>query len=137
MLAKSQLKNIITIPGTEVQPEIIFDFVSGCMYIEGISMPLNARNFYNPLIDWVSWIKVNEFELHINLDFFDTLSSKMLLDLMRAAVLLKESGRIVNIYWYTLLNDYDLHEAGKDYEIILKHEFIFVVKEDVYKLSIR
>jgi len=96
---------------------------SGQLELKGRSIPENALDFYKPLIAWVDAYAQNassETVIHVQLEYFNTASSKCLLDLFKR---LENINGKVAIHWYYEQDDEDMLEAGEDYEAIVNVPF--------------
>lgn len=107
------------------------DAATGAVEIKGRSIPENSLEFYKPLIDWVEKYAVApqaETEIHIQLEYFNTSSSKCLLDLFKR---LETINNKVTINWYYEQDDEDMLEAGEDYEAIINVPFKMIEVEEL------
>lgn len=105
-------------------PEVQFDPASGRFSLRGCSIPENADAFFLPLLDLMTGYgqapRPNTL-LHIELSYFNSSTSKYLLDLFRFLEDLHASGRTrVAIEWYHEDGDLDMVEAGEDYRALLE-----------------
>jgi hypothetical protein len=107
-------------------PSITLD-TNGIMEIKGKSIPENSFEFYKPVFDWLeSYIQSpsSKTEMKISLEYFNTSSSKCLLDIFRKLETLNLSGRsTVKVSWYYDADDEDMMEAGEDYQALVKVPF--------------
>jgi hypothetical protein len=113
---------------TEKTPSIEFK-LNGELRIEGRSIPENSIGFYEVPIAWLSDFRHTrpaKVNLHVNLEYFNTSSGKLLLSLFRQIELLKLDGADAKIFWYYNENDSDMSEAGQDFESIVKLPFKYV-----------
>ncbi len=113
--------NDIKISPTPKTPAIFFS-VEGKLELKGRSIPENSLEFYKPLNDWLDeYVKYakGETSVHVQLEYFNTSSSKCLLDLFKRL----ESLSKVTIHWYYEQDDEDMLEAGEDYEAIVSVPF--------------
>ena len=87
--------------------------------ISGCSIPENADRFYSPLYDLVSsYAEVAPAEtiVHIRLSYFNSSTSKYLLDILKRLEDLHASGNSsVRMQWHHTAGDLDMQEAGEDY----------------------
>jgi hypothetical protein len=112
----------LKIKGTLETPEIKFDGKTGIFLISGISIPENITLFYYPVIEWIkdyAYSPQRETTLKINLDYFNTPSSKMLLDIFETFKLMHDMGHNVIINWYYDEDDECMQIAGEDYSDIV------------------
>lgn len=103
-------------------PSVKFS-VNGQLELKGRSIPENALDFYKPLISWVDTYAQqasSETVIHVQLEYFNTASSKCLLDLFKR---LENINGKVAIHWYYEQDDEDMLEAGEDYEAIVNVPF--------------
>src|SRR5205809_7725962 len=107
-------------------PSITLD-VNGVMEIKGKSIPENSVEFYKPVFDWLeSYTQAPSplTEMKIRLEYFNTSSSKCLLDIFRKLETLNLSGKSsVKVSWYYDADDEDMMEAGEDYQALVKVPF--------------
>ena len=117
----------ISIRETEATPSIDFNPTEGLLVIRGRSHPENSKIFYGPLIEWCeNYIKnpPDKTTLRIQLEHFNTISSKSLLDVFRTLKPLQELGKDLLIDWYYESDDEELLDAGRTYEEITGIPFI-------------
>jgi hypothetical protein len=124
------MENIILQP-TPKTPSVKLDAQSGMVEIKGRSIPENSLEFYKPLIEWVEKYAAdsqNETNVHIQLEYFNTSSSKCLLDFFKR---LETINNKVVINWYYEQDDEDMLEAGEDYEAIINVPFKMIEVEEM------
>jgi len=108
-------------------PYINLDPASGNFELTGKSIPENTGSFYKPLFEWL--IEYSKFPapktmLNIQLDYFNTSSSKCILDVFKKLDQIHTSGKgEVIINWLYNENDDDIQEAGDEYKSMLKLPF--------------
>ena len=76
----------IKIEGTPKTPTVSFDAKTGQIEIKGRSIPENSIEFYKPLVDWLDKyadIAEGTVEVTIQLEYFNTSSSKCILDVFK------------------------------------------------------
>jgi hypothetical protein len=81
------------------------------------------------LVDWLEAYLSNPAELtevNIQLEYFNTSSSKCILDVFKKLEAIYKSGNEVVINWYYEEDDEDMLEAGEDYQSIIKIPFKMV-----------
>jgi hypothetical protein len=113
---------IININSTEDTPKVIFDHNSKVFEISGRSLPEDVVVFYQPVIKWLEEFAANPFqgfELSFKLEYFNTASSKLILDILLKLEEVNESGTPVKVKWYYLPSDSDMKEAGEEYSEIV------------------
>src|SRR6056297_370333 len=116
----------ISLEGSSKTPTIRFDADAGIMEIKGRSIPENSIDFYKPMVDWLDEYASNPKEktvVNIQLEYFNTSSSKCILDVFKKLETLKKARNEVIINWYYEEDDEDMLEAGEDYESIIRVPF--------------
>lgn len=116
----------INIEGTPKTPSIKFLQDEGIVEIKGRSIPENSIEFYKPLVDWLEHYAkdpLNKTQVNIQLEYFNTSSSKCILDVFKKLESIHKSKHDVVINWYYEEDDEDMLEAGEDYESIIRVPF--------------
>jgi hypothetical protein len=107
-------------------PSITFGS-SGVLEISGKSIPENSLEFYRPVFEWLesySQSPAPSTELKVALEYFNTSSSKCLLDIFRRLETINLSGKSkVIVNWFYDADDEDMMEAGEDYRALVKIPF--------------
>ena len=119
------MKSLI-IEGTPKTPTIRFDSKEGLFEIKGRSIPENSVEFYKPLIDWLESYKdepLPKTTVQIRLEYFNTSSSKCILEVFKKLEAIHKAKHEVEVNWYYEEDDEDMLEAGEDYEAIIKVPF--------------
>lgn len=123
------------IQSTALTPEINFSPKDGLFAIRGKSIPEDAEDFYQPVLDWMeefSKTSTSNIHLTIELEFFNISSSKRILFLMYKLNELVDKGVNVKITWSYKENDDDMFEVGQDYAFMVNIPFEFhTYKEQV------
>ena len=104
-------------------PMVHFEYDTGNFTISGRSIPENSIEFYQPAMDWLEeYIKDprNDTEITVRLEYFNTSSSKCLVEIFRKLEGIYEEGKVVNIMWFYEQEDEDMLESGQDFSQILK-----------------
>jgi hypothetical protein len=108
-------------------PTISFDSGSGILEIKGKSIPENSLEFYKPVFDWLdryAATPAKNTEFRVQLEYFNTSSSKCLLDLFRKLEATAVSGKSnIKVSWFYETDDEDMMEAGDDYQALVKIPF--------------
>ena len=116
----------IIIEGTPKTPSIKFDTKEGVFEIKGRSIPENSVEFYKPLNEWLDnymQTPLDKTVVNIRLEYFNTSSSKCILDVFKRLEAIHRSKHDVEINWYYEEDDEDMLEAGEDYDSIIKVPF--------------
>lgn len=123
----------LIIEGSSKTPTVNFDADSGKLVLKGRSIPENSIEFYKPMVDWLEEYMDNAAELtevNIELEYFNTSSSKCLLDVFKKLEAVYKAGNEVKINWYYEEDDEDMLEAGEDYHSIIKIPFNMIEMEE-------
>ncbi len=121
--------NSIKIESQEDTPKIVFDPENNIFEISGRSLPEDASLFYEPIIEWLKEYAENPNEntdLHIKMNYFNTASSKLLLDILMIMEDMVEAGNNCNIKWFYDEEDEDMEEAGEEYSELIDVPFELV-----------
>lgn len=112
--------------GTSKTPAVEFTLEPMCMTISGRSIPENSIEFFQPLLEWVEThckSPGKTMDVNIRLEYFNTSSSKCLMDLLRRV---EASAVQATVNWYYEAEDEDMLEAGEDYDAIIELPFRLV-----------
>ncbi|MDF1673624.1 MAG: DUF1987 domain-containing protein [Vicingaceae bacterium] len=107
-------------------PEIIFNKTNGEILIEGRSIPENSNTFYTPFIDELKKYSQSPMEkttVSFRLDYFNTSSSKSILEILRILKSITISGKQVEINWFYDEHDEEIEESGADFSSIVQMPF--------------
>lgn len=119
--------NNLIIDDTIKTPSISFNYEAGKLEMKGKSIPENSLEFYRPVFEWLDSYNQSprpETDMVIKLEYFNTSSSKCLLDILRRLESLQLSGKSkVTINWFYETDDEDMMEAGEDYQALVKVPF--------------
>ena len=112
----------IQLEGPAKTPHIAFHDAPLSMAISGRSIPENSIAFYTPLLEWVDeHLKAGgTLDVSIRLEYFNTSSSKCLMDLLKRV---EQSPAEATVLWYYEEEDEDMLEAGEDYDAIINMPF--------------
>jgi hypothetical protein len=123
----------IKIEGTPKTPTVNFNAESGVLEIKGRSIPENAVEFYRPLVDWIGnygGATKEATEVNIQLEYFNTSSSKCILDVFKKLESINGKSSIL-INWHYEEDDEDMLEAGEDYQAIINIPFKMIEMEEM------
>ncbi|TRX70668.1 DUF1987 domain-containing protein [Carboxylicivirga sp. M1479] len=119
--------------GSPKTPFVRLDGDNGVVEIKGRSIPENSVDFYKPIIDWLEKFggePSDETNVNIQLEYFNTSSSKCILDIFKRLELIHKKGNPVEINWYYEEDDEDMFEAGEDYQSIISIPFKMIEMEE-------
>ena len=117
--------------GSAKTPVVEFNS-NGELLLKGRSIPENSIEFYKPLIEWIesySESPNSSTVLNVQLEYFNTSSSKCILDVFKK--LESVTGSEVSVKWYYEEDDEDMLEAGEDYEAIIDLPFEMIEVEEI------
>ncbi|MBL7950431.1 MAG: DUF1987 domain-containing protein [Flavobacteriales bacterium] len=120
--------------GSPKTPHVNFDPETGMLELKGRSIPENSIDFYKPLIDWLDKYgrsPKSKTALHVQLEYFNTSSSKCILDLFKKLEGVRATGNEVTVLWHYEADDEDMLEAGEDYAGIINIPFKMIQIEEV------
>jgi hypothetical protein len=105
--------------GTSDLPSITLDKSDATFEIAGASFPEDARDFYQPVLDWIDDFRqepLGELNLCFKLTYYNTSSSKMIHSIFEKFENIYESGCKLSIEWHYDPDDEDMYEAGLGYK---------------------
>ncbi|MCQ2374604.1 MAG: DUF1987 domain-containing protein [Salinivirgaceae bacterium] len=117
---------VIKIVGTDDTPSVTLDVANEIFEISGRSLPEDVAMFYKPILDWLDRYAdeaTGSTVFNFKLVYFNTASSKMILDILLKLEEIHESGKEVLIKWYYPDDDEDMEEAGEEYSDIVDVPF--------------
>ena len=109
----------LRLDATDDSPLVIMDKENKIFELSGKSLPEDVSDFYQPVLDWLEEYRLApnpDTNLNIKLVYFNTASSKMILDILMIIEEIVEEGYQAVVKWYSLNSDEDMQEAGKEYE---------------------
>ncbi len=112
---------MLIIDETEKTPIINGDISKGTFSIKGKSLPENAREFYNPVLDWLKDFyqsPSSKIQVDIDLEYFNTASSGVIFKILRE-IQKMASTREVKIYWHYEEDDIEIEEVGLEFQSAL------------------
>lgn len=111
----------LIIAGTQDTPEIILNEQDNKFLISGRSLPEDPIAFFTPIIDWFDELSKQikndvSFALDFKFEYFNTSSSKLVLDILDICEEMFNNGVNIMINWYYLKGDDDMFDAGEGYQ---------------------
>lgn len=113
---------IINLEGAEDTPKIILDKTNKIFEISGRSLPEDSAEFYQPVLEWLAEYAKDplpETVFDFRLEYFNTASSKLILDVLTA---LEDINNAI-VHWYFYEDDEDMEEAGEEFAELVDIEF--------------
>ncbi|MGP1362072.1 MAG: DUF1987 domain-containing protein [Bacteroides sp.] len=117
---------VIKIQGTDDTPTVTLEAEKGLFEISGRSLPEDVTAFYAPILSWLDDYAANpnpETVFTFKLVYFNTASSKLLLDILMKLGEIHEAGHNVLIKWCYPEDDEDMKDAGEEYAEIVEIPF--------------
>jgi hypothetical protein len=121
----------IQISASEDTPNILLDPGRSEYTISGRSLPEDVLTFYGPVMQWLERFVSSglpKLDLRIDLDYFNTASSKVLLDIFMKLEEAMENGTSASVTWVYPSADPDMHEAGVEYSELVSVPFSIVAR---------
>ncbi len=112
----------IIINATEDTPGVQLDAGNNIFVLSGRSLPEDVSKFYNPILEWLdAYAKSpnDETVFDFKLSYFNTASSKIILDILMKLEGIHNDGHSITIKWYFPTDDEDMMEAGEEYADIV------------------
>jgi hypothetical protein len=112
----------INTESTEDTPKVILDASSGKFEMSGRSLPEDAAEFYQPILNWLTTYSVSpnpETIFEVKLEYFNTASSKLILDVLTKL----EDIANAKVHWYYYEDDEDMEEAGEEFSELIEVDF--------------
>ena len=116
----------LTYEATHSTPGISFNASEGVLEMYGRSIPENAINLYRPVIEWLDKYMVEpkkETILNFKIEFFNTSSSKFILQILKKLEELNRQNFKVIVNWF--YNDEDILDLAEDYQELVGMKFNF------------
>lgn len=102
-------------------PTIDFNPTSGVFEIFGRSLPENTIDFYRPVLDWLDRYNSSPAAntvVNVSLEYFNTSSSKLILDIFKKFKDLHDAGKSIHVNWFYEEDDPDLQSQGELFQEI-------------------
>ena len=118
--------SVIKIQGTDHTPTVTLDKENNIFEISGRSLPEDVVVFYKPILEWLDEYKNDPLDLTVfnfKLEYFNTASSKLLLDVLLKLEDINNDGHEVLVKWHYPDDDEDMEEAGEEYSDIVDVPF--------------
>jgi hypothetical protein len=103
--------------GTFFVPNVNFSAATGICELDGESYLEDTFAFYQPLIDWINAFAETQrpITLNVGLSYFNTASSRSILDLLLALKEYKDNGGEVKVNWSIKEWDEDMEMEVEDF----------------------
>ncbi len=124
---------VINIQGTDDTPNVTLDKDNNNFIISGRSLPEDVNMFYEPIMKWIDAYSESPNEktaFNFKLEYFNTASSKIILDILLKFEEIVENGHDVVIKWHYHEEEEDMLEAGEEYADIVEIPFEYEAYTD-------
>ena len=108
---------------------VVLDKESKKFIFEGRSLPENTVKFFDPVINWLEEYKkdpADETNVDMNFIYFNTSSAKVILEVLQKFDEISKAGNDVKVTWHFMEEDYDIKEAGEEYESMVSLPFEYI-----------
>lgn len=123
----------LQLEATPTSAYVDFNPTTGKIEMKGRSVPENPLEFFNPLTSWLETYHkevAQPLSFDVKLEYFNTSSSKCLLDVFKKILLMHRAGIQTEITWWCEEFDDDMVEAGEDYKEMLNMPFNIKILEE-------
>ena len=107
-------------------PKVRFNKTTGELLLEGKSFPPDVKAVFKRVLDWLDEYAKEpapKTTIKLKLDYFNTASSKILMDILYKIEEIHQAGNEVLVKWYYPDDDEDMKETGEEYSEIIKTPF--------------
>jgi hypothetical protein len=104
------------VEATKMTPQIELDPDKKVFSLSGNSRPENPMQFYKTMFEWLNAFFEETSEkmtFEVKMDYFNTSTSKILLDLFELFEKFAES-KDIHVIWYYQSDDEEMQEAGEE-----------------------
>lgn len=116
-------------------PDIDFNADTGILEISGESYIEDTTKFYEPVLGWLKEYTKQAYGsiiLNIKLTYFNTSSSRSILDILYIVKNYEDKGGDVTVNWYYNGDDYEIEEEVEDYTIDTGLKINLIVNEEEF-----
>ena len=115
----------LSIIGSNSTPEVIFN-TDGRLSLGGRSLPEDVELFFSPLEKWMMTLDAEKVLFDINLEYFNSSSSKKILDLLKVLDA-NMKVKMIEIVWHYEEGDDDCLESGQIFEdLLMRSSFKYI-----------
>ena len=120
---------VLKIEGTQDIPEVILDESSGRVEFSGRSLPEDVQEVYDPILEWIGkYLEKPRSQTHLifRFEYFNTASSKKILDVIEKMKGVIDNGHELKVDWYYAENDEDMLDEGESFSEFVELPFNFI-----------
>ncbi|MFT4600081.1 MAG: hypothetical protein ACI857_000251 [Arenicella sp.] len=117
-IEQSSMENTFKMIASPKSPEINGDIEKGTLSIKGKSLPEDAKALYSEFKNWLDQFyksEAPEINVSIELEYYNTVSSKLLLAILNELNNLK-AKRKIEVEWRYDKDDIEMEETGDDFK---------------------
>lgn len=117
----------LRIQATDETPSVILDPEQNVFEFTGKSLPEDVTSFYGPVLNWLDEYDKSprpKTVVDFKLNYFNTASSKLILDILFKLENIHQSGTEILIRWHYEEEDEDMKEAGEEYCDLVEVPFV-------------
>lgn len=115
----------LSIIGSNSTPEVNFN-TDGKLSLGGRSLPEDVELYYAPLEKWMMALDAEKVQFDINLEYFNSSSSKKILDLLKVLDA-NMKVKTIEITWHYEEGDDDCLESGQIFEeLLMRSSFKYI-----------
>ncbi len=127
----------LIIDSTVSTPKIIFDLKNNIFEMSGCSRPEDVRDFYNPVLKWITDLNSGITEgvkkkfaqdplvFLFRFDYFNSSSAKFILDILMILNEIHKKDLNMIVKWQYAESDEDMREVGEELEDVIDFMFTF------------
>jgi hypothetical protein len=124
------------IPATPKTPLIRFDTADSKLEVVGRSIPEDASQLYEPVFQLLQRLikkPQSSIKVILQLEYFNTHSSRKLLDILRILESMNHAGHFVKVFWVCEEFDEETIDYGEDLKKLVKIPIdTTLLKEEMY-----
>lgn len=132
------MENLLIEP-TQSSPKINFDFEQNKLEIQGASYPENTAEFYQPVLSWLEeYLQIvgeKIITLNLGLVYFNTSSSKILMDIFEILDQESEKGKKIVVNWFYDKDNESALEAGEEFQEDIEFIEFNILKQETPKVK--
>ncbi|MBC7862282.1 MAG: DUF1987 domain-containing protein [Bacteroidia bacterium] len=122
----------LEIKATEESPAITLTGDGKVLVISGRSTSTLAADSFRQLYLWLDEFgnqgSLDPLSLEFRLEYYNTLTSRLLLDMLFKLEKLYDKGHLIDVFWHYDKFDTDLRETGEAYAAMVSLPFNFVAE---------
>lgn len=107
-------------------PNVILDSEKNEFIISGKSLPEDTGSFFKPILQWLNQYAQNpapQTDFNFKLIYFNTATSKSIVDLLIVLENIHKSGNNVLVKWHYPDDDEDIQDSGEEFANIIEIPF--------------